>query len=218
MQRHMPPVADDARTGLVPGPMSISGQVIPMEFLVAVIASWPAWHSPNRVTLCPIREYATRPVRRLRKLINTSDITANTNQEYTPSSLWDAIILSIQNIPSDAVPGKTIPADLVSQKDPVLPIEHPVNILDDKGSRSDYAEDSVEFLVQKIDRFQRISPPALAVALARVAPYKQLCFGELLERLNVTLDNCSWFDVVSIGFAGDIPYVVRPDNLESCEH
>ena len=50
---------------------------------------------------------------------------------------------------------------------------HPVHVLDDEGSRADFAQSSIKVLVKVVDRILVIASSALAVALTRVASHKQ---------------------------------------------
>jgi hypothetical protein len=96
-----------------------------------------------------------------------------------------------------------------------LAIGHSVYVLNHKCVRAHYSQDAVKFAVEKVYGFVRVSATALTVALTGVAAHKEFSVWEIFELPDITLGNVRPLQINTVCFAGYIPYIVRPNDLES---
>src|SRR5208282_3412999 len=147
----MPPMANDARAGFIPIVTAPARQIVPVERFVVKIARGPLWHPGEHILLrdqSPARVLAKF---RLRKFVCEIQAGANPDDEDTSPALCDTVMLRIQDLPFDLVPGQPVSAKLIVQQLPVLAIGHAIYVFDDERLWANDAQNPVELLIQEID-------------------------------------------------------------------
>ena len=189
-----------------------------MQFFLAEFAFRPARHASDGVLLRAVSFSCTRSVLRFGEIVDLTEVATYPDQENPLPALRDAVLLRVQYFPDDTVSGKTVPVELVRKKNLVFPVGHSIHVLDDERSRADYPKNAIKFLIEKIDRFEWVSASALTVSLAGITTDQKLGLREFVEPPDVALNHIGILLIDSVCFAGDIPDVVRPNNLEPCPH
>jgi len=150
VQRDMSPVSDKARALFVPRVSPIPGEVVPVKFFLIKLAFRPFGHSADHIFLRHIIATSIWSVRRRWECVGSRNIGANSDQEYPPAVLGDAVVPCVQDLPDHAIPGKTKSVKLILQKLPVRAIRHPVHIFHHERLGPYQSQDAVKLTIKEV--------------------------------------------------------------------
>jgi len=172
---------------LVPLAAAIPGQVIPVEriFIESVVHGLS--ESPNDVPLSPVSLSCSRAVSRSWELKPRSFTRANADQEQPPARLCYTEALGIQHRLDYPIASQAKSRELVAQQLAIMQKPHAVHILDNECERADLSQHPIEVPVKVVNSRSRIANAPLAISLAGVTPYEQICLWERVESFDITL-------------------------------
>lgn len=142
------------------------------------------------------------------KAVGLTNVRANPDKKDPASRLGNTELFRIQDLPRDTVPSESVTAKLIGQENLIIPIRHAIHVLHHKGSRAHYPENTIEFLIEKIDGRERVSSSCLAITLAGITAHQELSVRKTAEPTDISHNNPGAMQIGSVRFASDIPNVV----------
>src|SRR5882672_1531878 len=184
-----------------------------MKRLIVEFALRPRRHISDHVALSDVRPVCARPVCRLWKLVFEINIAADTNEENSSTILSDTKIPRVENRPPYSVTSQTITIDLIQKKTVIITKSHPVHVLDYERLRSDCAQHAIKVPIKIIGVRIPIAAAGLAVRLAWITTYQELCVWESIKLRYISDLNVRIFDIRFIDLRCYGPDIVCPNDI-----